>query len=107
MVAPNLVALKVNPATEDKGKRSHRDEKPEKDSLKERSNAHFAESPHGEPCSNQVERDGQANNAKMLQHRIRGLEDKNVRAGDGCQAEEESTIARKATRRKFSRLAIR
>ena len=71
MVALSLVALKVNPAPEDKRKRSHRDEKPEKDPLKERSNANFAESLHGEPCSNQVERDGQANNAKMLQDRIR------------------------------------
>ena len=71
VVALSLAALKVNPATEDKGKRSHRDEKPEKDTLEERASTHFAESLHGEPCSNQVERDGQANNAKMLQDRIR------------------------------------
>lgn len=71
MVALSLVALKVNPAPEDKRKRSHRDEKPEKDTLEERASTHFAESLHGEPCSNQVERDGQANNAKMLQDRIR------------------------------------
>ena len=99
--------LEMNPAAEYEGKRANCDEEPEKDTLKKRSNAHFAESLHEEPSSDQGERDSQTDNAKMLQHRIRGLEDKNVRAGDGCQAEEESTIARKATRRKFSRLAIR
>ena len=90
MVAPNLVALKVNPPAEDKGKRSSRDEEPEQDTLKERSNANFAEGPHGEPCSNQVERDCQAYNAKMLQHRIRGLEDGNIGIGYRRQAEEEN-----------------
>ena len=70
MVALSLVALKVNPAPEDKRKRSHRDEKPEKDILEERASTHFVESLHGGPCSNQVERDSQANNAKMLQDRI-------------------------------------
>ena len=102
-----MAFLKMNPPAADERKRSHRDEEPEKDPLNKRSNANFAEGLHGEPRSDQVERDSQTDNAKMLQHRIRGLEDKNVRAGDGCQAEEESTIARKATRRKFSRLAIR
>src|ERR1039458_7027951 len=82
--------LKVNPAAKDERKRSQRDEEPEKSPLKERSNANFAESPHGEPSSNQVERDSQADNAKMLQHRIRGLEDVNVGVGDRREAEEEN-----------------
>jgi len=73
MGAPNLVALKVNPPAEDKGKRSSRDEEPEQDTLKERSNANFAEGPHGEPCSNQVERDCQAYNARCFSTEYAGL----------------------------------
>lgn len=61
----------MNPATADQRERSQRDKEPEKDSLKKRTNADFPKSFHGEPRSNQVERDGQANNAKMLQDRIR------------------------------------
>jgi len=82
--------LEMNPAAEYEGKRAHCDEEPEKDTLKKRSNAHFAESLHGKPGPNQVERDGQAGNAKMLQHRIRGLEDRNVGVGDCREAEKEN-----------------
>ena len=61
----------MDESSQDQRKRSHRDEKPEKDILEERASTHFVESLHGGPCSNQVERDSQANNAKMLQDRIR------------------------------------
>jgi len=64
----------VNPTSEDKGKRSDRDEEPEKNSLKEWSNADLAEGLHRESGSNQVERDGQADASKMLEHWIGGLE---------------------------------
>src|ERR1035441_10059138 len=74
--------LQVNPAGTDQCQRSHRDEEPEKNSLKEWSNSDFAERLHGEPGSNQVKRDGQADAPKVLEHWIRGLEDVNVGVGD-------------------------
>jgi len=82
--------LEVNPAAENEGKRSHCDEEPEKDTLKQRSNANFAESLHGKPRPNQIERDSQADNAKLLQHRIRGLEDANAGIGDRRHTEKEN-----------------
>jgi len=79
----------MNPATEDQRERSQRDKEPQKDSLKERTNADFPKSFHGEPRSNQVERDGQADNTEMFQHRIRRLEDVSIGICDRCDAEEE------------------
>ena len=64
----------MNPTAADQGQRSRRDEYPEKYSLQKRPNPDFAESLHGEPGSNQEERDGQADDAQMLQHRIGRLE---------------------------------
>jgi hypothetical protein len=68
----------MNPTSADECKRSHRDKKPEKDSLKEWSNPDLAESLHGESCSNEKERHGQADAPKMLEHWIGGLENVDV-----------------------------
>jgi hypothetical protein len=68
----------VNPASANESKRSHCDEEPEKNSLKERPNADISESLHGESGSNQKEGDGQADAPKMLEHWIGGLENVDI-----------------------------
>ena len=77
----------MNPTAADQGQRSRRDEYPEKYSLQERPNPDFAESLHGEPGTNQVECDGQADDAQMLQHRIGRLENVNISVGNSREAE--------------------
>ena len=56
----------MNEAGQDQRKRSRRDDYPEADSLNKRSNADFTQGLHRETCSNQLERDGQADYAKVF-----------------------------------------
>jgi hypothetical protein len=80
----------MNPTNADQRERSHSDEEPEKDSLKEWSNSHFAERLHRESRPNQKERYGQADASKMLEHWIGGLEHVDVSIENSRETEEEN-----------------
>ena len=58
--------------------------------MKERSNPNLAESLHGEPRSNQKERDGQADASKMLEDWIGRLENVDVGIENRRETEEEN-----------------
>lgn len=60
----------MNPAAANGHEGPHCNEYPEKYSLQKRSNSDFAESLHGEPHSNQAERNGQTDSAKMIEYMI-------------------------------------
>ena len=80
----------MNPTAANQGQRSHGNEDPQKNSLKEWSDAYFPESLHRESCANQKERNGQTDDPKMLEYRVRRLEDVQIGVGYRRQTKEQN-----------------
>jgi len=77
----DLGYLQMNQTAANQGQRAHGNENPKKKLLKDRSNAHFAQSLHGEASAYQVKHDRQADDAEMLERRVGRLEDAHIGVG--------------------------